>query len=217
MIPDDNRHDGMRKEERDIREETEALVARAQAGDMKAAEDIIHLFREDIRSKASSYYIIGADRDDVIQEAMIGLYKAIRTYSRNGGAGFRTYANVCMTRQIITAVRRASREKHEPLNSSVSISNFIESGDGAGGGATLEETLEGNAVADADTLLVLNDIMEYIENDRSAFTDLEAAVWKEFMAGRSYEETAVILGKNVKSVYNAMNRVKKKIMAFINE
>ena len=194
------------------------LVEKAQQGDMQAEENIIRLFRKEINGKANLYFIAGADRDDVIQEAMIGLYKAIRSYRRDGGAGFDTYANLCMKRQLLDAIKSANREKHEPLNSSVSINKTVAAGNGADyDETTLEETIEGNAAADVDVMKILNESFDYMNSGPQALSRIEADVWKEYTEGKSYEEIAESLGKNIKSVYNAMGRVKKKILFYISE
>lgn len=194
------------------------LVEKAQQGDMAATENIIRHFRKEINGKAQLYYIAGADRDDVVQEAMIGLYKAIKTFDVNGGAGFDTYANLCMRRQILDAIRSANREKHEPLNNSVSINKMVAPRDGADyDETTLEETLQGNAADDIDVMKVLNETFDSMNNGPQALSRIEADVWREYTEGKSYEEIAQQLGKPVKSVYNAMGRLKKKILFYINE
>lgn len=194
------------------------LVEKAQQGDMAAMENIIRHFRKEINGKAKMYYIAGADYDDVVQEAMIGLYKAIKTYDKNGGAKFDTYANLCMKRQLLNAIRSANREKHEPLNSSVSINKMVAPRDGMDyDETTLEETIQGNAAADIDVIKVLNDTFDSMNNGPQALSRIEADVWREYTEGKSYEEIAQQLGKPVKSVYNAMARLKKKILLYISE
>ena len=193
-------------------------MEKAQQGDMAATENIIRFFRKEINGKAKLYYIAGADRDDVVQEAMIGLYKAIKTFDVNGGAGFDTYANLCMKRQLLDAIRSANREKHEPLNKSVSINKMVAPRDGADyDETTLEETLHGNAADDIDVVKVLNETFDSMNNGPQALSRIEADVWREYTEGKSYDEIAKQLGKPVKSVYNAMGRLKKKILFYINE
>ena len=191
------------------------LVAMAQEGDMDAMEKIIRRFRKEINGKASLYFIAGADRDDVVQEAMIGLYKAIKSYDAAGGANFYTYANLCMKRQLLDAIRSANREKHEPLNRSVSINKMMS--EGGEDETTLEETIEGNAAADVDIIKVVNESIEAMKGGPKALTEIEARVWSLYVRGMTYEEIGEALNKNVKSVYNAMARVKKKILLYINE
>lgn len=204
------------------RQEREAylykLVEKAQQGDMAATENIIRHFRKEINGKAQMYFIAGADHDDVVQEAMIGLYKAIKSYDRDGGAGFETYANLCMKRQLLDAIRSANREKHEPLNNSVSINKMVTPrGNVDSDETTLEETIQGNAAADIDVIKVLNDTFDSMNNSPQALSRIEADVWREYTEGKSYEEIATSLGKPIKSVYNAMARLKKKILLYLSE
>ena len=194
------------------------LVEKAQQGDMNAVESIIRLFRKEINSKSKLYFIAGADRDDVVQEAMIGLYKAIKNYDKSGGAKFETYANVCMNRQLIDAIRSANREKHAPLNTSVSINKTVALGyDSDYDETTLEETIESNDITSVDVIKVINESLESLSEGPQALTKFEADVWHGYTKGKTYEEIANSLGKNVKSVYNAMARVKKKILLYISE
>ena len=194
------------------------MVEKAQQGDMAAMENIIRHFRKEINGKAQLYYIAGADHDDVVQEAMIGLYKAIKSYDVNGGASFETYANLCMKRQLLDAIRSANREKHEPLNNSVSINKMVASKGGADyDETTLEETIQGNAAADIDVVKVLNETFDAMNKGPQALSRIEADVWREYTEGKSYEEIAQQLDRPVKSVYNAMARLKKKILLHISE
>lgn len=194
------------------------LIEQAQNDDMNAMESIIRSYKGIINQKAKSYYIIGADSEDVIQEAMIGLVKAIKTYDKNKEASFKTYADICITRQLITSVRAANREKHTPLNNFVSLNKNIDSNDGRyeSNDFTLGDMLEEKVSADAQTIVVINDVFSYIRNNEKLFSKFETEVWNYFVEGNSYDEISIIMGKKVKSIYNAMGRVKKKILDYLN-
>ncbi|MCI2062833.1 MAG: sigma-70 family RNA polymerase sigma factor [Eubacteriaceae bacterium] len=190
----------------------EELAALAQKGDEEAAEFLIHSFRDVVRNKAHSYFIVGADSDDVMQEAMIGLFKAVRSYDISRGAGFRTYAEVCMNRQIISAVKAASRKKNSPLNSSVSLSKPAEDDPEN----TLEEMIASKSEQDPELLFIMKEIENYIlKSGGEIFSDLEKKVWKEYIDGKTCGEIAEMLGKDPKAIYNAIGRAKKKIAAYI--
>lgn len=194
------------------------MVEKAQQGDMNAVETIIRLFRKEINSKSNLYFIAGADKDDVVQEAMIGLYKAVKNYDKSAGTKFETYADLCMKRQLIDAIRSANREKHAPLNTSVSINKTVALGyDSDYDETTLEETIESNDIINMDVISIIDESLESLNKGPQALTKIEADVWHGYTQGKSYEEIAKSLGKNVKSVYNAMSRVKKKILLYISE
>lgn len=190
----------------------EDLVLMAQQGDQLAEEHVIRSYNSIIKSKANRYYIVGADGQDVVQEAMIGLFKAIKNYSLDKEASFNTFADLCMNRQIISAVKAANRNKHIPLNSSVSIHRPID--DQAG--QTYEDIISNRENTNPDTILLLNDIVRYInENNEKIFSELETMVWNDFANGKSYEEISKDIEKPIKSVYNAMERAKKKILDYL--
>jgi len=198
--------------DRDARHEILAL--RAKNGDQEAEECLIREYKNVVRGKAHSYFIIGADEEDVVQEGMIGLFRAIRTYDAGREASFRTYAELCISRQIISAIRSAARKKHQPLNTSVSLNKPVESESGQ----TLEETIPGGENADPETLMVVKDVMGYVtRNEGRLFSDFELTVWSEYIDGRSYAEISEKLGKNQKAIYNAMDRIKKKITEFLSD
>lgn len=189
------------------------LVLKAQAGDLEAEETLMRKHKETVRIKAKMYYMAGADEDDVVQEGMIGLLKAIRQYDADKEASFDTFASICITRQIISAIRSADRDKHKALNTSVSLSDPLKD---AGDEITVEDTLMTNMAENPETLLVMKDIVGYIlHNGDNIFSDLEMEVLNEVLKGRSHEEIAEKLGKNTKSIDNAMQRTKKKIVSYL--
>ena len=189
------------------------LVLAAQAGDLDAEETLMRKYKETVRIKAKMYYMAGADEDDVVQEGMIGLLKAIRQYDADKEAGFGTFASLCITRQIISAIRSADRDKHKALNTSVSLSDPLkEDSDDM----TVVDTLRNDMAEDPETLLVIKDIVSYIlHNGDNIFSDFEMEVLNEVLKGRTHGEIAGKLGKNIKSIDNAMQRTKKKIAGYL--
>ncbi len=189
------------------------LVMKAQAGDLEAEETLMRKYKETVKIKAKMYYMAGADEDDVVQEGMIGLLKAIRQYDADKEASFDTFASICITRQIISAIRSADRDKHKALNTSVSLSDPLKD---IGDEITVEDTLMTDMAENPETLLVMKDIVGYIlHNGDNIFSDLEMEVLNEVLKGRSHEEIAEKLGKNTKSIDNAMQRTKKKIISYL--
>ena len=189
------------------------LVLKAQAGDLDAEEALMREYKETVKIKAKMYYMAGADEDDVVQEGMIGLLKAIRQYDAEKDAAFGTFAGVCVTRQIISAIRTADREKHKALNTSISLSDPLKD---SGDDMTLEDTLRTNMAENPETLLVFKDIVYYIMNNGdNILSDFEMEVLSEMVKGKNYEEIAEKLGRNPKSIDNAMQRIKKKVVAYL--
>lgn len=196
----------------------EELVVMVQQGNDSAEEYLINQYKDLVKSIARSYFIVGAEAEDVEQEARIGLFKAIMDYDGNSNTCFRTYANLCMNRQIITAIKAANRKKHTPLNTSVSLDHKITENDEDGRQMTLADALRSNIVTDAETLAIFNDIIRYItKNEEGIFSELEILVWNEFAVGKSYDDIAKSLNKNQKSIYNAMDRIKKKIVKYMTD
>ena len=189
------------------------LVLKAQSGDLDAEETLMRKYKETVKIKAKMYYMAGADEDDVVQEGMIGLLKAIRQYDADKETSFGTFAGICITRQIISAIRSADRDKHKALNTSVSLSDPLKDESGE---MTVEDTLRTNMAEDPETLLVMKDIAGYIlHNGDNILSDLEMEVLSEVLKGRSHEEIAEKLGKNFKSIDNALQRTKKKIVSYL--
>lgn len=191
----------------------EQLIERAQNGDMLAEEYLIRKYKEMVSARSKFYYIIGAEGDDVVQEGMIGLFKAIHSFGKDKDASFRTFAELCVNRQIISAIRTASRKKHEPLNESVSLDSPADEGDA---GMTLKEMLSASREMEPEQELLMKTLMEEISsNENNLFSSFEMEVWQMYVHGRNYREIAEQLGKSPKAVDNAIQRTKKKIMASI--
>ena len=189
------------------------LAALAQSGNLDAEEALLKKYKDAVRIKANMYYMAGADEDDVMQEGMIGLMKAIRQYSPEREASFGTFAGICITRQIISAIRSADRDKHKALNTSVSLSRPLETGNEE---VTLADTLSSGTGESPEEMLIFKDIVYYIlHNGDNIFSDFEMNVLSEFIKGNDYEKIADKLGKNVKSVDNAMQRTRKKILGYL--
>ncbi len=187
-----------------------ALVNRARAGDSAAMHQIIERYRGFVRLKASSYFLAGGEVEDLIQEGLIGLFKAVRDYRVDREASFRSFAELCVTRQIITAIKTAARNKHAPLNTYVSFSHSR-----AGSGeqeATLAEVLAGDPVADPLTQAIsTEELRSLLDCLGSTLSPLESAVLAMYLEGRSYEEIAELQGCTPKTVDNALQRVKRKV------
>jgi RNA polymerase sporulation-specific sigma factor len=187
----------------------EKLVLLAQGGDENAEEYLIRKYKDVVRSKAHLYFMVGADSEDIVQEGMIGIFKAIRSYNKTKQASFHTFAEICINRQIITAIKRATRLKHSPLNTSVSLSKPLSDTEPD---TTLEETLSSNSNTDPEALFLLKEDMGYIEgNGSEIFSDLELTVWNEYLKGRSYLQIAEITGRSPKAIDNAIQRTKRKL------
>lgn len=189
------------------------------AGD--AGEVLFHRYRWLIESKTKTYFIIGAGRDDVIQEGMIGLYKAMKDYRPDKNASFRTFADMCINRQILSAIKAANRKKHYPLNESMSIFDPISgTSDNAGDDkqSTLEDVLATGNDFDPQVAVVLGEIVDYIiGNEDGTFSDLELKVWNSYIGGKSKQEIAEALSRSPKSIDNALQRMKKKIIKYMYE
>lgn len=191
----------------------EQLVQMAQEGDAVAEEYLIRKYKDVVSSRSQLYFIIGADSEDVVQEGMIGLFKAIKSYDGGNDATFHTFAEICINRQILTAIKTASRKKHSPLNTSVSLNNPLSDEDPD---STIAEGLSSGSNSDPEATLVLKDIMEQILNDEgSIFSKFEMQVWNEYLQGKSYKKIAADIGKSPKAVDNAMQRTRKKIFAHL--
>jgi RNA polymerase sporulation-specific sigma factor len=188
----------------------EALVERARDGNDLAIETLIHRYRHYARAKARSYFLAGADREDIVQEGMIGLYKAIRDFQAERNSSFRAFAELCITRQIITAIKTATRQKHAPLNSYVSL-NKMSSGDDDDE-RSFADSFVGEAVADPAELVVSAEEIAGIRASMGeVLSSLETEVLQLYMDGKSYQEIAGALGRHVKSIDNALQRIKRKL------
>ena len=164
-----------------------------------------------VRLKASSYFLIGGDSDDLIQEGLVGLYKAIRDYRSDRESSFRNFAELCITRQIITAVKTATRNKHTPLNSYVSFSQ-TPAGAGDDGEPTMADVLPGSAVHDpVNQVISTEEVQSLVDCITSVLSELESRVLALYLDGRSYEEIGELLECDTKTVDNALQRVKRKV------
>lgn len=191
-------------------ESDEALVDRARDGDDKAIDALLARYRHYARAKARSYFLAGADREDIVQEGMIGLYKAIRDFEAKHNTAFRAFAELCITRQIITAIKTATRQKHMPLNSYVSLNKPLI--DPEVGERPLEDSLMSEAVLDPAELVISAEELANIRGSMdSLLSDLETEVLQLYMEGKSYQEIADTLGRHVKSIDNALQRIKRKL------
>ncbi|HOA40466.1 MAG TPA: RNA polymerase sporulation sigma factor SigH [Halanaerobiales bacterium] len=193
----------------------EELIQLVQDGDKNAEEIIIKRYRNFVLAKSRSYFLVGADREDIVQEGMIGLFKAIRDYKVERLASFRAFAELCITRQIITAIKAATRQKHQPLNSYVSLNRSIydEESD-----RTLLDVLKGGKLCNPEELIVSQETYDLIENQIDAMlSNLERDVLQEYLDGKSYQDIATSLDKHVKSVDNALQRVKRKLEVFLKK
>ncbi len=191
----------------------ELLLAIKDNDDQDALEYLIAKYRNFVRGKARSYFLIGADRDDIIQEGMIGFYKAIRDFRNDKLSSFRAFAELCVVRQIITAIKTATRQKHIPLNSYVSLNKPIYDEDSD---RTLLDVLAGARVSDPEELVISRE--EFIDIEKKMeeiLSDLEWKVLMSYLDGKSYQEIAVELNRHVKSIDNALQRVKRKLEKYM--
>ena len=193
----------------------EEIVQLAQAHDSIAIEYLLGKYKNFVRSKARSYFLIGADHEDIVQEGMIGLFKAIRDYQVERLSSFRAFAELCITRQIITAIKTATRQKHVPLNSYVSLNKPIY--DEESDRTLMDVIVEGRAqnpeelIIDRENLISLRDQVDQV------LSSLEQDVLNAYLDGKSYQEIADKLGRHVKSIDNALQRVKRKLEKFLEE
>jgi len=191
----------------------EDVVEAVRAGSGEALEHLINKYRNFVRAKARSYFLIGADREDIVQEGMIGLYKSIRDFRGDKLASFKAFAELCITRQIITAIKTATRQKHIPLNSYVSLDKPIYDEDSD---RTLLDVITGTRVSDPEELIINQEEFDGLEEKMSEIlTDLERRVLMLYLDGRSYQEIAADLDRHVKSIDNALQRVKRKLERYL--
>jgi RNA polymerase sporulation-specific sigma factor len=186
------------------------LLALAKQGSADAYDRIVRRYYGFVRLKASSYFLAGGDADDLIQEGLVGLYKAIRDYRSDRESSFRNFAELCITRQIITAVKTATRNKHSPLNQYVSFSSTP-----AGSGDTepsLDEMLPGSPVHDpVNQVISSEELRALVACISTALSELESRVLALYLDGHSYEEVGRRIGCDCKTVDNALQRVKRKV------
>ena len=192
----------------------EEVVDIARAGSVLAQEYLINKYKSFVRAKARSYFLIGADREDIIQEGMIGLYKAIRDFRSDKLASFKAFAELCITRQIITAIKTATRQKHIPLNSYVSLNRPIYDEDSD---RTLLDVMPGSQVLDPEEVVInTEEVGSMEEKITEILSDLEWQVLNSYLDGKSYMEIAGDLNRHVKSIDNALQRVKRKLERYLD-
>ena len=193
----------------------EEIVALAQEGDGAALEYLLNKYKNFVRTKARSYFLIGADHEDIVQEGMIGLYKAIRDFKSEKLTSFRAFAELCVTRQIITAIKTATRQKHIPLNSYVSLNKPIydEESD-----RTLLDVISEEVPSDPEAMIIDREDLSFIEGRiGEMLSDLEKQVLVLYMEGKSYVEISEAMGRHVKSVDNALQRIKRKLQKYLEK
>ena len=193
----------------------EQVVRLAQQADGTALEYLLNKYKNFVRSKARSYFLIGADHEDIVQEGMIGLYKAIRDFREEKLASFRAFAELCITRQIITAIKTATRQKHIPLNSYVSLNKPIydEESD-----RTLLDVITDGWEANPEEVLINREDVSLIEGRiGKTLSGLEKQVLQRYLEGKSYQEISSEMHRHVKSVDNALQRVKRKLQKLLQE
>ncbi|MBA2176909.1 RNA polymerase sporulation sigma factor SigH [Halobacillus locisalis] len=191
----------------------EAIIERINQGQVQALDYLINKYKNFVRAKARTYFLIGADREDIVQEGMIGLYKAIRDYREGKLSSFKAFAELCVTRQIITAIKTATRQKHIPLNSYVSLDKPIydEESD-----RTLLDVIGGSKAIDPQELIVNKEkLFDMEEKISELLSDLEKKVLALYLDGQSYQEISVELDRHVKSIDNALQRVKRKLEKYL--
>lgn len=189
------------------------VVFKAQNGDDAALECIIDRYKSFVKSKAKSYFLVGAEREDIVQEGMIGLYKAIRDFRSDKLTSFKAFAELCITRQIITAIKTATRQKHIPLNSYISLNKpiFDEESD-----RTLLDVVSSECISDPEEMIISKEEYVNIENKMGELlSGLEWEVLISYLDGKSYQEIAVDLKRHVKSIDNALQRVKRKLERYL--
>ena len=186
------------------------LVARFQCGDNQALDVILERYRRFARAKARAYFLVGADSDDIEQEGMIGLFKAARDFRSDRQSSFRAFAELCITRQVITAIKTATRQKHQPLNQYVSISG-VRGGDDAAE-RSVEDLLGDHAAPDpADTVVSMERMAAMRQSMAEMLSGLEVDVLRLYVEGKSYQEIGEQLGRHTKSIDNALQRIKRKL------
>ena len=191
-----------------------ALIAAARNGDERAMDELIRRYHGFVRLKASSYFLAGGDSSDLIQEGLVGLFKAVRDFRSDKETSFRSFAELCITRQIITAVKTATRNKHTPLNQYVSFSATPSAG--GDGEATLEDIIPGPTVHDPVNQVISSEELQALVGCLStALSELESRVLALYLDGRSYEEIAGLIDCDAKTVDNALQRVKRKVGAHL--
>ena len=195
--------------------QADVLHFEAQLGDSVAIEYLLSKYKNFVRSKARSYFLIGADHEDIVQEGMIGLFKAIRDYQVERLSSFRAFAELCITRQIITAIKTATRQKHIPLNSYVSLNKPIYDDEHD---RTLLDVISEEIQSNPEELLISQEDLTLIEGRiGEMLSPLEKQVLLRYLDGKSYQEISDELGRHVKSIDNALQRIKRKLLKYLEK
>lgn len=193
----------------------EDVALLAQEADGAALEYLLNKYKNFVRTKARSYFLIGADHEDIVQEGMIGLYKAIRDYRKDKLKSFRAFAELCITRQIITAIKTATRQKHIPLNNYVSLNRPIYDEDSD---RTLLDVISEDAPTNPEEMLIDREDLSVIEGRiGQMLSPMEKQVLVLYMEGKSYVEIGEEMGRHVKSIDNALQRIKRKLLKYLRE
>lgn len=193
----------------------EDLVEVARTGDEAALAELLRRFRPQVRAKAKTYFLSGGDRQDVIQEGMIGLYKAVRDYDRSKHPSFRHFADLCVTRQVITAIKGANRRKHAPLNAYVSLTGSVSHEDDSD--MEYRERIADDGQDPIHKITSATDLDQLRSFCAEVLSDLETEVLVRYVSGESYSDIAVELGRHAKAIDNALQRVKRKLEQYVEQ
>lgn len=193
----------------------EQIVEKCQQGDSRAVEYLLNRYKNFVRARARSYFLIGADHEDIVQEGMIGLFKAIRDYKPDRQSSFHAFAELCVTRQIITAIKTATRQKHIPLNSYVSLNKPLY--DDESDRTLLDVIMEGRVTNPEELIISQEGYNSISKRLYESLSELEMGALHDFLEGKSYQEIAEHLGSHAKAIDNALQRVRKKLEKFIAE
>ncbi|MCI5708088.1 RNA polymerase sporulation sigma factor SigH [Veillonella caviae] len=197
---------------KEMTDEQVVVIAQEEQNEF-AIDYIVNKYKNFVRAKARTYFLVGADRDDIIQEGMIGLYKATRDFKNDKLTSFRAFAELCITRQIITAIKSATRQKHAPLNSYISLNKPVYTDESE---RTLIEMLSSACVTNPEELIISREELDDIERSIAyILSDLEWEVLEGYLDGKSYQEMAAGTNRSVKSIDNALQRVKRKLEKFL--
>lgn len=193
----------------------EEVIKAFNQGDRFALEYLMVKYKNFVKCKARSYYLIGGDREDIIQEGMIGLYKAVLDYDISRLCYFRSFADICITRHIITAIKTASRKKHMPLNSYISLNKPIYENSP---NRTLLDIIMGNRIVDPEAQIISKEYLDFIEDKiHDVLSEFELEVLYFYVEGMTYQEIAMETDRHVKSIDNALQRIKRKLEGLPNE
>lgn len=191
------------------------MIKRAQAGDQEAAEELMRSYMELAKNRARLYYMLGGEREDLVQEGMIGLFKAIGSYDPARGASFRTYADLCVNRQMLSAIKGAAQQKNSALNSAYSLESPVGTGDDP---TVLGDTIKAGPGSDPEASLLLSELMDALMSpENKSFSGLEHQVLELMMKGMDYRSIAETLEKTPKQIDNTIQRIRSKIRKMMEE